>query len=151
MSTPKRHHYVPQSYLREFVDPNTPPEHEPYVWIFSKDGKKKERRAPHNIFWGTDLYRLKIDGEKHYSIETSLSQLEGRYAEIVRDKIKKHLPLSDEEHVVLCAFVAAMMQRTLRMKENVESFLDQVIEKIEATEKLHGLAGGNKHLFRRMP
>lgn len=140
MSAPKKQHYVPQCYLREWVDPKTPAEYEPYVWIFSKDGKGKEKRAPHNTFHETDLYTLEIEGQRHYSIETSLSQLESRYAEIVRNKVKKHLPLSDEEHVVLCAFVAAMMQRTLRMKENVESFLDQVIEKIEAMEKLHDLA-----------
>lgn len=97
MSAPKKQHYVPQSYLREWVDPRTPAGYEPYVWVFSKDGKKKERRAPHNIFRETDLYTLEVEGRKHYSIETSLSQLESRYAEIVRNKIKKHLALADEE------------------------------------------------------
>lgn len=140
MSAPKKQHYVPQFYLREFVEPKTPAHYEPYVWIFSKDGKNKERRAPHNTFHETDLYTLEIEGQKHYSIETSLAQLESRYAEIVRKKIKKHLPLADEEHGVLCAFVAAMMQRTLRIKENLESFLDRGIEKVEAMEKIHGLA-----------
>ncbi len=139
MSAPRKQHYLPQCYLREFLDPKTPSGHEPYVWIFSKDGKKKEKRAPHNTFHETDLYTLLIEGQKHYSIETSLAQLEGRYTEVVRNKIKKRLPLTEEEHVILCAFVAAMMQRTLRMKENLESFLDQVIEKVEAMEKMHGL------------
>ena len=41
--------------------------------------------------------------------------------------------------MVLCAFVAAMMQRTLRMKDDLESFLDQVVEKVDVMEKLHGL------------
>src|SRR2546426_11068638 len=127
MSAPKRHHYVPQCYLREFVDPKTPPGYEPYVWIFSKDGKKKEKRAPKNTFNQTDLYTVEIRGQKNYAIETSLAQLEGRYAEIVRQKIKNHLPLTEQEHVVLCAFVAAMMQRTLRVKVKLESFIDQVI------------------------
>jgi len=140
MFAPKKQHYIPQCYLREFVDPKTPAGHEPYVWIFSKNGKKKEKRAPKNTFYQTDLYTLEIQGLKHYAIETSLAQLEGQYAEIVRHKIRKYLSLAEQEHVVLCAFVAAMMQRTLRSKENFESFLDQVIEKVEAMEKLHGLA-----------
>ncbi len=140
MSAPRKQHYLPQCYLREFVDPNTPSGHEPYVWIFSKGGKEKKKRAPHNTFHETGLYTLEIEGEKRYSIETSLAQLESRYAETVRDKVKKRLPLSDEEHVVLCAFVAAMMQRTLRMKENLESFMDQVIGKVEVMEKMQGLA-----------
>jgi hypothetical protein len=139
MSEPKKQHFVPQCYLREFVDPHTPAGYEPYVWAFSKDGKRKEKRAPKNLFYETDLYTLNIQGEKLYAIERSLSVLEGEYASVVRNKIKKHLPLSEEEHVTVCAFVAAMMQRTLRFKDNIESFHDQLIEKVAAIEQLHGL------------
>ncbi len=139
MPEPKKQHYVPQCYLREFLDPHTPARYEPYVWAFSKDGKHKEKRAPKNIFYETDLYTLTIQGEKHYEIERSLSALESEYASVVRDRIKQHLPLSEQEHITLCAFVVAMMQRTLRSKDNIESFHDQLIEKVEAMEQLHGL------------
>lgn len=139
MSNPKKQHYVPQCYLREFVDPHTPPKYEPYVWVFSKDGKQKEKRAPKNLFEETDLYTLAIQGAKDYGIERSLSALEGEYAAVVRNKVKKHQPLTSEEHITLCAFVAAMMQRTVRSRDNIEGFHDQVIEKVEAMERLHGL------------
>lgn len=139
MSKPKKQHYVPRCYLREFVDPDTPRGQEPYVWAFSKDGKQKERRAPWNLFHETDLYTLNIQGDKHYGIERSLSTLEGEYATVVRTKIKQHLPLSDQEHITICAFVAAMMQRTVRSRDNIDSFHDQIIEKVEAIEQLHGL------------
>jgi Protein of unknown function (DUF4238) len=139
MSDPKKQHYVPQCYLREFVDPQTPAGYEPYVCVFSKDGKHKEKRAPKNLFHETELYTLNIEGEKHYTIERSLSALEGEYASVVRNKIKKYLPLSEEEHLTICAFVAAMMQRTVRFKDNIESFHDQLIEKVAAMEQLHGL------------
>ena len=86
MSAPKKQHYVPQCSLREFVDPKTPPGYEPYVWIFSKDGKKREKRTPKNTFHQTDLYTVEIRGQKNYAIETSLAQLEGQYAEIVRQR-----------------------------------------------------------------
>lgn len=99
MSDPKKQHYVPQCYLREFVDPHTPAGYEPYVWIFSKDGKSKEKRAPKNLFHETDLYTLNIEGDKHYAIERSLSALEGEYASVVRNKVKKYLPLSEEEEL----------------------------------------------------
>jgi hypothetical protein len=109
------------------------------VWVFSKDGKRGEKRAPKNLFHETDLYTLTIKGAKDYGIERSLSVLEREYAGIVRDKMKKHLPLTIEEHITLCAFVAAVMQRTLRRRDNIEAFHDQVIEKVEAMERLHGL------------
>ncbi len=139
MSDPKKQHYVPQCYLREFVDPHPPAGHEPYVWVFSKDGKGKEKRAPKNLFHEADLYTLNIDGGKDYGIERSLSTLEGDYASVVRNKIKPHLPLSEEEHITLCAFVVAMMQRTIRNRDNIESFHDQLIKKVETMEQLHGL------------
>ena len=139
MSSHKKQHYVPQCYLREFVDPHTPPKYEPYVWVFSKNGKRKEKRAPKNLFAETDLYTLTIQGAKDYGIERSLSALESEYAAVVRNKVKKHMSLSGEEQITICAFVAAMMQRTLRSKDNIEDFHDQVIEKVEAMERLHGL------------
>lgn len=139
MSKPTKQHYIPKCYLREFVDPNTPPGQEPYVWIFNKDERKGRKKAPSNIFTETDLYTLRLQtGEKDYTIEETLSNLEGKYAEISRKKIKNHLPLNREEHLVLCAFVSVMLQRTLRHRDNLWRFYDELIEQAEAMEKAHG-------------
>jgi len=73
MSDAKKQHYVPQFYLREFLDPNTPLGQDPYVWVFAKDGKKKQRRAPKNILWKTELYTLDVEGAKRYELEQALS------------------------------------------------------------------------------
>ena len=140
MSAPKKQHYVPQLYLREFLDPNTPPGYEPYVWIFAEDGKTKNRRAPKNVLWEMDLYTLEKDGTKQYELEELLSKLEGDYAKLVRGKVKARLPLSDTEHITLCAFVAAMLQRTVRKRDNLESSLDELISKVERLEEHHGAA-----------
>src|SRR5258707_14478644 len=112
MSNAKNQHYVPQFYLKEFVDPNTPSGQEPYVWVFSKDGKTRQRRAHKNILWETDLYTCDVEGAKHYELERTLSKIEGDFAEIVRKKVKLRLPLAAQEHDPLCRFVATMLQRT---------------------------------------
>ena len=79
--------------------------------------------------------RLESDtGEKDYTIEKTLSVLEGKYGIVFREKIKKHLPLNDEEHVILCAFVSAMMQRTLKSKANSERFIDELIGMTASSE-----------------
>lgn len=137
---PTKQHYVPQCYLREFVDPNTPSEQEPYVWIFDKGKRKGRKKAPSNLFTETDLYTLKLkSGEKNYAIEETLSKLEGKYAEIFRSKIKNHLPLNEEEHIYLCAFVSVMLQRTLRHRDNMEHFFGELIRHAEAIEQQHNL------------
>lgn len=148
---PTKQHYVPQCYLREWVDPNTPSGQEPYVWIFNRGEKKGRRKAPSNIFVEKDLYTLKLkSGDKSYVIEEALSELEGRYATIFRDKIKNHLPLTEDEHVILCAFAAVMLQRTLRHKDSIERFYDEMIERTVAVEQANGLKSDESDRLRRL-
>jgi len=140
MNKRKNQHIIPQCYLKQFVDPNTPPGQEPYVWIFERDNKKGKKKAPKNILSETDFYTLKVkSGEKDYSIEESLSQLESEYSSVFEKKIRYKIPLNDYDHIVLCAFVAAMLQRTLKQKENIEGFFDQLIKVTEDVEKAHGI------------
>jgi hypothetical protein len=156
MSNAKKQHYVPQFYLRQFIDPNTPSGQEPYVWVFSKDGKKRQRRAPKNILWETDLYTFDVEGAKHYELERTLSKIESEFAEIVRKKVKLHLPLTAQEHDTLCRFVATMLQRTVRQKDNQESFYDELVAQVERLETHHGseasmsakLRAGKKHVHK---
>lgn len=135
MSVPKNQHIIPQCYLKQFVDPNTPTGYEPYVWIFERGSKIGKKKAPKNILAETDFYTLE-GGD--YSIEKSLAQLESEYSIIFEKKIKNKLPLTPYEHAVLCAFVAVMLQRTVKQKENVEHFMDQLIGWAKQLEMVHG-------------
>lgn len=140
MSEPKNQHIIPRCYLKQFVDPNTPPGQEPYVWIFDRGSKKGKKRAPKNILTETDFYTLKIKtGKKDYTIEKTLSQIESEYSTVFEKKIKYKLPLDDRDHIFLCAFAAAMLQRTIKQKENMEGLLDQLITMAEEAEKTHGV------------
>lgn len=139
MSNPKRQHYIPQCYLGPFADPNMPKGKYPFIWIFDKNGKRRRRDKIKNVLLSKDLYTLKIKGQKNYSIETTLSNLEGKYAKVFREKIQNKLPLSEEDHIILCVFVASMLQRTLRYKDNLEKSLDELIWKGEALARHHGI------------
>lgn len=135
MSNPKNQHIIPQCYLKQFVDPNTPTGHEPYVWIFERKAKIGKKRAPKNILAETDFYTFNGD----YTIEKTLAQIESDYAVIFEKKIKNKIPLNPYEHLVFCAFVAAMLQRTLKQKENIEHFMDQIIDHAKQMEMVHGV------------
>ena len=118
MGEPKSQHIIPECYLKQFVDPNTPDRYEPYVWMFERNSKTGKKKAPKNILTGTDFYTITVEGgERDYTIEKTLAQLESDYASIFDRKIKHKAPLDDYEHVVLCSFVAAMLQRTLKQKK----------------------------------
>lgn len=136
---PTKQHYVPQCYLREFADPHTSPGEEPSIWVFDRDGKDKRKDKIRNVLASNDLYTLKIKGQKNYSIEETLANLEARYAEVFRSKVQNRLPLNEEEHIILCAFVSVMLQRTLRHKDNLERFYDELIERTVQLEKIHNV------------
>lgn len=135
MSAPKNQHIIPRCYLKQFVDPRTPIRQEPYVWIFERDQRRGRKKAPKNILAETDFYTLKGD----YTIEKTLAQIESEYSVIFDRKISKRQPLSPEEHILFCAFVAAMLQRTLKQRENIEGFIDQIVEQVTQLEKAHGM------------
>lgn len=148
---PKNQHFVPRCYLAFFVDPNTPKGQEPYVWRFSKDGKTKKNKSPENLFKVKHLYTLQIKGKgKDYSIENTLSGIEGQYATIFREKINKKLPLNDFEHIMVCIFVATMLFRTISQKENIEGFLDRLIQMVESMEKQHGVEAKKSKELRKV-
>ncbi len=140
-SNPKRQHYVPACYLREFVDPR-----DGLLWVFSKDGKNVRRQKPEKTFTSNHLYTINISGNKDYRIEQTLSNIEGNYAGIFQNKIKKKLPLTDYEHIILCVFVAAQLQRTLRMKKNHENFIQQIIEHGKQLLIVHGKDTNSKQM-----
>lgn len=135
---PKSQHFVPRCYLSEFTDPDTPVGQEPYVWVFSRDGKTKKKRAPVNLFTENHLYTIQFNGEKDFSVEQNLSKIESRFGELMK-VIKKKKPLSDHEHAYLCIFVAAQLQRTLRFKRNQENFMQQLIDHGTQMALAHGV------------
>lgn len=134
---PTKQHYVPQCYLRAFATPDSINDKEPLIWIFPRRERKGKLDKVKNVLFAKDLYTIDVGGEKDYSIEKSLGNIEGEYTTLYKDKIAKRLPLSKKEHAVLCIFIGALMQRTLRHKDSVEKFLTEVIEKMEKIDEAH--------------
>lgn len=136
---PINQHYVPQCLLELFSEEKNG-EDKPMLWVINKkhiwiidrqDKSKKRYSTIDEIFAKNHLYTKVVGSEKIFTIEKTLGNIEGDFATVYRDKISKRLPLSDVEHLNLCAFVATMMQRTLRFKKNIESFYDQRIELVK--------------------
>jgi len=109
----RKQHWVPNSYLGAWCDPDRSPKYDPYVWIFPKDGGNGQRKSPRNIFAETDFYTIHLpDGTRDLSLEHGLATLETRFSRIRETRIKKREPLNAEDKVWVCAFMAAMHLRT---------------------------------------
>ena len=87
-----------QSYLAAWIDPDTPPEQEGYVWVFPRQGGSGKRKAPKNIFYETDLYTIRLkNGVRDVRIEKSLSLIEGMFAKVRDGPIKAREHVDDDD------------------------------------------------------
>lgn len=126
----KKQHWIPQSYLKAWCDPNASESHDPYVWCFSKDGKVGKKKAPKNIFFEKEFYTIHLDdGVRDLAIEHGLAGLEDAFVSIRNNRLAKLATPSAEEHSLLRGMIAAMRSRTrahlLHMQRQWRSVLDR--------------------------
>jgi uncharacterized protein DUF4238 len=130
MAKHKKQHFVPQSYLRAWCDPEAPAGQTPYVWRFSKDGSIAQRKAPEKIFHERDLYTIPMpDGGRDLRLERGLSQLEGAFVKVRDAKLARQKPLDEREGTLLCAFVAASHARTPMLRDHFGEFWSDLLAK----------------------
>jgi hypothetical protein len=128
MASHSKQHFIPSSYLKAWCDPTTPTNQEPYVWIFSKDGTKARRKAPHNIFHETDLYTIQAeDRGRDLVLEHGLSELEDAFVKIRAKCLELRRVPTQRQHVYLCAFIAAMDARTLSHRDHFSAQWGEVL------------------------
>lgn len=115
----KNQHFIPECYLKAWCDPGTPENQSPYVWMFAKDGTTVKNKSPHNIFHENNMYTIECaNGERDLTLEHGLSELETRFSTLRNKKLKHRKNLTVDEHIILCAFVAAMHARTRAQREH---------------------------------
>ncbi len=131
-----KQHVVSNCYLKAWCDPLTPPGQEPFLWLISRDGLGKVKRAPKKSLTQTDVYTLKFDdGKTSPRVEKTLSQLETSFVQ-VQKTISGHSPLNPNERAYLSAFMAAMYSRTDPFARAMESAWSQLHERVKEVEGL---------------
>lgn len=114
----KRQHIVSQAYLKSWADPATPNDHEPYVWLISRDRSKVQKKAPKNILHETDFYTVFGDTDfRNVALEKKLSEIESNFVRIRDRKIFLHETLTKEDMDNIVLFVATSYARTKLNKD----------------------------------
>lgn len=141
MTSHKDQHEIPRSYLAAWTAPDTPPGHEPSVWVHAKDGTSRKRRAPKNTFTHADLYTLRSGGERDLSVEIDLGRVEAAFASRIRPRLETTEQLESADLRRLLEFIAAMMTRPARQMENLRGFFREALERSD--EMAHKFSGHN--------
>ena len=128
MAKHKKQHVIPKCYVKAWVDPSSPKNQEPYVWVFGKEERDGRRKAPRNIFHENDFYTVGMsEGDRDLAVEHGLSEIESLFAGIRIQKLNFGRELSDEEHFTLCLFVAALHMRTPAQLDHLTGFWERVL------------------------
>lgn len=119
----KRHHYIPQFILRNFADD------ESYLHCIAKHSPEHKyfRTTPKNVFLETNLYtEFSEDGTRSTQAETKLSQIEGKFSEVITKIVEAvrsggdpAVEPSDED--VLREFINLQINRHPEIKETLRN------------------------------
>jgi hypothetical protein len=134
----KRQHIIPKCYQKLWCDPATPPKQTPYIWMISKDGQQRKRKAPEKAFVSTDVYTIRLpSGDRGLVIEETLAKIEGTFVKLIEHKVKKRYSLDSQDKANLCVFAAVMFTRVDTQGRVYAHFLREVHDKIKRMEETH--------------
>jgi len=125
-------HFIPKFVLRGFTDPLTPIQQEPYVWVYYFDKNIWDNKAPENIAFKSDFYKY-IDNEGNVinEIEGYMSEVEGKTANILRNKICKKGLVTEEDKKIISEFIAFMLLRTPKFRDGLAELVEKETNKIK--------------------
>jgi len=126
---PRRHHYVPEFYLKGFT--LTGLDDAPLVVTKLETGAQRDG-SPKSVAFQRDYHIVNIPGVDPMHVEKGLAQLEGKWATLIRAIESSRILPSHEGLGDLFIFVSFMAVRVPDIREKVTGFVDQA-SKLELT------------------
>jgi hypothetical protein len=124
--TARKHHYVPQCYLKGFVRHRDKPR------LFVVDAKNRAafRTAPANVAAERDFHRIDADGFSPDALENSLSGFEAEVSAAL-DRLVAARSIQDEpDRVLLFNLMALLAVKNPRHRENFRSVQEHIIKRV---------------------
>lgn len=132
MTIPKRQHWVPQFYLRQFLVPNANPKLE-QVWVFHRKSGEPELTGIKNIALENHLYSPKLpDGSRDPQLEKKLSALEGTLGKLWPQLANSFVDLgSTPIRQSIALFLSVQFLRHPDRRDSAVEFRNRLIEFVE--------------------
>lgn len=129
MTTPKKHHFLPQFYLEQF---KVIPQSGKYskIWQVEKTTSPNPKKASiKDVGCKTDYHTLDFPGQEkdRKSIENAFSKLEAKQADLIKEVCNTN-QISEEAKPCLADFIATMRCRVPAFKEYIERFLEGAVK-----------------------
>ena len=140
-----KNHFVPQFYLKGFIDPASKDLHNPYLWVVDLQDRIVMKKGPENVARIVGFYDWDELGDIAPSIEDIYSKIESRAAPVVA-RIRNndfHMTMGDRYN--LSIFIGFQISRTPfarslvidRIKNSGQEKLHEIVRnEVEFREKL---------------
>lgn len=128
MSTPRKHHYLPQFYLEGFkIEPQTGKN--PHIWQIEKGGEQIHYSpAIQDTGCIRDYHSMDFEDKEpdHKTIEALLSNVEAEHATVVQH-LKTTKRLETSQVALLSAFISLVRYRVPAFADHIETSLRSVV------------------------
>lgn len=136
MNSHKRQHWIPETYLNAWCDPEPACQNPRRVYRYSLDGSLRDYRPPSRIFTEEDLYTLRgKNGDRDLRTEHALNRLEDAFARLRTSYLTTGRPLPPAGRRNLIWFIAAMRNRSPTMHAYHQSFHACVLKVANSAEE----------------
>lgn len=124
MNNPKKQHYVPQTYLRQFT------EIQGNLYIYDKVKQEIRKQKPSAVGYNKHFYTVEIEGEKDYFIEKFLAEkVDVLYTDLLT-KISNQSIFNSKDRYDLGLFLAAQYLRTPAQRKNYNQMIESNVKQI---------------------
>ncbi|MBF0509121.1 MAG: DUF4238 domain-containing protein [Deltaproteobacteria bacterium] len=123
MNKPKRHHFIPQFYLRYFC-------RDGYLCVFDRERNEYRKQPTVHTAVRLNYYTLELEnGESNTEIEEMFSAIEGVTKPII-EKLNGGQPITDEEKYALSLFISLIESRVPNFHETTDELTGKVIRNV---------------------
>jgi hypothetical protein len=140
MAGARRHHYVSQFYLRNFLVPGAPP----LLYVIDKRRSTDFEASTRDVAQQRDFHRIDIAGIAPNAIEEALSKFEGDAASAVRTILGRRAVGHDDHAQVLFYYMALTLVKTPAMRSKMDELTNQMMTMIGRHDAADPVAFGDK-------
>ena len=122
MSTPKRHHFLPKFYLKNFCENE-------FFWVYDRKKNEYRKQTPNNTAIQKKYYSfIGCDGKENNEIENKvLSDIETEASPII-DKINNKKIISLYERIILTIFITFLHLRGPSFEKEMNDIFEKFIK-----------------------
>ncbi|MCK1447704.1 DUF4238 domain-containing protein [Bradyrhizobium sp. 48] len=116
---PRKHHYVPQYYLRNFVGEKD------MLLVFDRQTKEPYRSKPHGVAAQRDFNRIEVEGLEVNAVEKLMAEFEGETAPHLTNVIERMSLADEKDRSAIVNLMAAMTIRNPKRRKEMSGAMDR--------------------------